>query len=77
MSYFIIMRLIHGKNKIQSNVEIAWKMISNLTEQNKATCLKMIMELDADDRRVFLNPYMAAVNSLPTTSEPYPLSLEA
>ena len=77
MSYFIIMRLIHGKNTIQSNVGMIWKMISNLTEQNKATCLKMIMELEADDRQIFLNPYMAAVNLLPTTPEPCPLSLES
>ncbi len=64
------MRLIIGKNKIQSNVEVIWKMISSLTEQNKAICLEMIMKLDADDRRVFLNPYMIAVNSLPIKSEP-------
>ncbi|UOO91676.1 hypothetical protein [Vitreoscilla stercoraria] len=58
------LQLIQGKQAELSLQEIIYKQIKRLNEGNKKYCLELIMLLEADERIIFLNAFMVAMNHL-------------
>lgn len=58
------LQLIQGKQTEISLQELIYKQIKRLTDSNKKYCLELIMLLEADERIIFLNAFMAAMNKI-------------
>lgn len=58
------LQLIQGKQTEISLQELIYKQIKRLTESNKKYCLELIMSLEADERIIFLNAFMVAMNNI-------------
>lgn len=62
------LRLIQGnKNGISLHEQIK-QQLSSLREHNKKYCLELIMNLDPEERLLFLNAYVVAVATLPVNT---------
>ena len=59
-----MLNLIKGKKSDLSLHEKVAKHILNLSEKNKTLCLELIMQMQAEERLLFLNAYVNAVATL-------------
>ena len=55
------LQLIKGKQQEISLHEKSVQQLARLSEHNKKQCLELIMALEAEERKWFLNAFMTAV----------------